>query len=132
MSSMMIEKIEALFSYKIIRYALIGGVSTLIHIGVAAISLYYLSSSLFFSNVAGFLTAYIFSYLMQSIHVFGHKIDLLKAFKYFIVQFGSLLTSIMISYLFTGYNNYIKTILVVIFMPLITYIIHKVWTFKHE
>jgi len=125
-----IDKIGTLFSYKIVRYGLIGGISTLIHIGIAALFLYAVYNSLFWANVTGFMIAYVFSYLMQSLYVFGHKIDPLKAFKYFVVQFGSLMTSILISYLFTDYNNYIKTILVVIFMPIVTFVVHKFWTFK--
>jgi len=125
-----IDKVGALFSYKIVRYGLIGGISTLIHLGIAAFFLYAIYNSLFWANVTGFMTAYVFSYLMQSLYVFGHAINPVKAFKYFIVQFGSLMTSILISYLFTGYNNYIKTILVVIFMPIVTFVVHKFWTFK--
>jgi putative flippase GtrA len=125
-----VERLYALFSYRIVRYGLIGGISTLIHIGMAALFIYAIYDSLFWANVTGFLLAYVFSYLMQSLYVFGHEIAPLKAFKYFIVQFGSLMTSILISYLFTGYNNYIKTILVVIFMPIVTFVIHKFWTFK--
>jgi putative flippase GtrA len=119
-----------LFSYKIVRYGIVGGISTGIHIGVASLYIYFVNSSLLQSNIIGFIIAYIFSYLMQSKHVFGHEISFSKAVKYFIVQFGSLLISIMLSGLFEGYNSYIKTILVVGFMPLVTFIVHKFWTFK--
>jgi len=119
-----------LFSYKIVRYGIVGGISTAIHIGVASLYIYFVNSSLLQSNIIGFIIAYIFSYLMQSKHVFGHGISFSKAVKYFIVQFGSLLISIMLSGLFEGYNSYIKTILVVGFMPLVTFIVHKFWTFK--
>lgn len=126
------ETINSLISNRIVKYAFIGALSTLIHIGISALFIFAISDSLLLSNISGFLVAYIFSYLMQSIHVFGHSIDFKKAFKYFVVQFGSLMTSILISHLFTGYNNYIKTILVVVFMPLVTFVIHKFWTFKEE
>jgi len=121
---------KKLYSFKIVRYGFIGGISTLIHFGIASAYLYFLSNSLLQANIAGFLVAYVFSYLAQSKHVFGHEISWIKAFRYFAVQFGSLLTSVGISSLLTDFNSYIKTVIVIFFMPLITYMVHKVWTFK--
>lgn len=124
--------VKSLLNLKIVRYGIVGGFSTLIHIGVAALYIYYINHSLMQSNIAGFLFAYIFSYIMQSLHVFGHAISWIKALKYFIVQFGSLLASILISEMIGDYNSYIKTIFVVILMPLVTFVVHKLWTFKEE
>jgi len=124
--------IRSLLNFKIIRYGIVGGISTLIHIGVAALYIYYIHDSLIVSNIMGFMIAYVFSYIMQSLHVFGHAISWSKAFKYFLVQFGSLLTSILISDMIGDYNAYIKTIFVVILMPMVTFVIHKLWTFKEE
>jgi len=121
---------KKLYSYKIVRYGFIGGISTLIHLGIASAYLYFIHNSLLEANIAGFLIAYVFSYLAQSRHVFEHDISWIKAFRYFAVQFGSLLTSVGISSLLTDFNSYIKTIIVIFFMPLITYMVHKVWTFK--
>jgi len=127
---MILDKIKSIFSYKIVKYSIVGVISTLIHIGTASLYIYYIDSSLFQSNIVGFLVAYIFSYIMQSKLVFEHEISLEKAIRYFIVQFGSLLTSIAISDMISDFNSYINTILVVAFMPLITFIIHKFWTFR--
>jgi putative flippase GtrA len=124
------EKSKQLFSFKLVRYGIVGGISTLIHIGVAALYIYVVNDSLMQSNIVGFMVAYVFSYIMQSLHVFGHAISWRKAFKYFLVQFGSLLTSIFISEMIGDYNAYIKTLFVVVLMPLVTFVIHKFWTFK--
>jgi len=121
--------ISRISQIRIFRYAVIGGISTLIHLGVATAFIYYLSPSVFLSNVTGFLIAYLFSYTMQSLHVFGHAISWRKALRYFITQFGSLLVSIALTHLFS-FNSYIKTFLVVLFMPMVTYTVHKFWTFK--
>ncbi len=120
------------FPVKLFKYGLIGGIATLIHIGVASLYLYMVGDSLFLSNVAGFLVAYVFSYIMQSLFVFEHAISWRKAARYFVVQFGSLLTAIMISNMFYMLNSYLKTFLVVVFMPFVTFLIHKFWTFKGE
>ncbi len=126
------EKIKKLLSYKIIRYALVGGVSTFIHIFVASMYIYFVNNSVFQSNVTGFLFAYVFSYTVQSKLVFEHEVNIEKAIKYFIVQFAALLLAIVVSNLFDAYNSYIRTIIVVILLPLITFTTHKFWTFKGE
>lgn len=117
---------------KLARYALIGGFSTLIHLGSAFLWLYTVNPSLFIANTAGFTIAFIFSYTVQSRYVFLHTLTFLKAFKYFIVQFGALLSALILSDMLVGVNNYVKTLLVVILLPLITFAIHKFWTFRHH
>ncbi|MDD5159196.1 MAG: GtrA family protein [Sulfuricurvum sp.] len=121
-----------LYQNKLIRYALIGGSSTLIHLGIAFLWLYTVNSSLFFANTAGFSVAFIFSYTVQSRYVFLHPLSPLKAFRYFLVQFGALLAALILSAMLVGYNSYIKTLIVVILLPLITFVIHKLWTFRHH
>jgi len=122
--------IAKIFTYKIIRYGVVGVISTFIHFLVAFSYIYFMNSSVLQSNMIGFLIAYIFSYLMQSKHVFNHKINIERAIKYFIVQLSSLLLSIGFSTIFYTYNSYIKTIIVVGLLPLFTFTIHKLWTFK--
>ena len=125
-------RLKRLFPTKLIKYGIIGGISTLIHVGVASAYIYLINNSLFQSNITGFMVAYVFSYIMQSLFVFEHAINWYKALKYFIVQFGSLLASIAISNMFYLFNSYIKTVLVVVFMPLVTFMVHKFWTFKDK
>ncbi len=122
--------ITKVFSYKIIRYAFVGGISTLIHVLIASLYIFFISSSVFQSNVIGFLIAYVFSYLVQTKYVFEHEVSKEKAIKYFIVQFGALLIAILASDLFSAFNSYVRTLIVVFLMPLITFLIHKVWTFR--
>ena len=124
--------IQKALEYKIIRYGLTGGVATAIHIGIAYLYIYFIEASLFISNVLGFSIAFIFSYFIQSLFVFKHAINIKKAFKYFIVQFSSLLASISISHYIPLDNSYVKTLMVVLILPLITYVVHKFWTFKEH
>ncbi len=124
------DKLKNLSEYKIIRYGFLGGIATLIHFSVASLYLYFINNSIVQSNITGFLIAYIFSYLMQSKFVFEHKISIEKAIKYFIVQFTSLLLAISLSGLFDDFNSYLRTLIIVVLLPLITFVIHKFWTFK--
>ena len=124
------ELMTKVFSYKIIRYAFVGGISTLIHVLIASLYIHFISSSVFQSNILGFLIAYFFSYLVQTKYVFEHEISKEKAIKYFIVQFCALLIAILASDTFNTFNSYVRTLIVVFLMPLITFLIHKFWTFK--
>ena len=124
--------IQKMLQYKLIRYALTGGIATGIHVSVAYSYIYFIDSSIFFSNVLGFVVAFFFSYTIQSIYVFKHSINLNKAFKYFSVQFSALLAAILVSNYIPIDNSYLKTVIVVLVLPLITYIIHKFWTFQEH
>ena len=122
--------IQHLFSSKLIRYGLIGGTATLLHISVASLYLYSVDDSILFSNIVGFLSAYLFSYILQSTLVFEHAPSFVKALKYFVVQLGGLLLAIWLSRIFDGYNNYLKTFIIAFLLPLLSFVIHKLWTFR--
>ena len=122
--------IKYLISHKLVRYGFIGGVSTLIHISVASLYIYFINDSLLKSNISGFLVAYIFSYTIQSRFVFEHKVSFSKALKYFLVQIGALVVAIFLSDILEGFNSYIKSVVVALLLPLVTFFIHKFWTFK--
>ena len=124
--------IQKALQFKLIRYALTGGVATAIHLLVAYGYLYYIDDALFWANTLGFLLAFLFSYSVQSIFVFKHAIKLAKALKFFLVQFTSLLISISFSSYVPLENSYLQTIVVILVLPLITYLIHKFWTFKEH
>lgn len=123
----MIRKIS---SHKIVRYGFIGALSTLIHITMAFLTIYAISDSIFISNSVGFLCAFGFSYWLQSVFVFKHALSYHKALKYFVVQFAALLLSMAVTYLAPLDNAYLKVLLVVIILPLCTYVIHHLWTFS--
>jgi len=124
--------IRKALNYKLIRYALTGGIATALHITIAYLYIYFIDNSLFISNLLGFSVAFIFSYLLQSLFVFKHAIKLIKALKFFSVQFGSLLLSILISYYVPLENSYLKTLIILLLLPLITYVVHKFWTFQEH
>ena len=123
-------KLKNIFDYKIVRYGFVGGISTLIHVLVASGYIYYTYDSVIQSNIVGFLVAYVFSYIVQSKLVFKHDINIKKAIKYFIVQFTALLLAIFSSGILNEYNSYIKTLIVAMLLPFITFFIHKIWTFN--
>lgn len=115
---------------RIVRFGVTGGLSSFTHIVVAFSWLYLLSSSVFIANMVGFLCAFGLSYLLQSHFVFQRKITTQNAKRFFVVQFSALMVSQLFSSLFQDSNHYARVLLVVFMIPLVTYLIHRCWTYK--
>lgn len=118
------------WSFQIFKYAIFGILSTLIHLSIAFIAMYYFHEEMILSNILGFLSAFTFSYLTQSRYVFDFPVSLKHASKYFVVQFLSLVVSLLFTFFLVDLNSYIQTLIVIFLLPMITFILHKFWTFK--
>ncbi len=124
--------IQRLFEHQIVRYGFTGITASCLHLTVAFSLLKFSSSGVFLANLMGFAFAFTFSYLMQSLFVFKKSISLETVKRFFIVQFSSMLFSQLISALIPTGNRYLHTVLIVIMIPLITYLIHHFWTYKEH
>ena len=113
------------------KYGLVGAISTFIHIAIASLYIYFLDENIFIANALGFCIAFSFSYTVQSLYVFEHNLEKGKFLKYFLVQMGALLLALFISSFLSLENLYIQTLIISILLPLITFVIHKLWTFKN-
>lgn len=123
---------EKLLAHRIVRFGLTGGLATLTHIVVAFALLRFLTTSVFIANLVGFGCAFGLSYLMQSLFVFQKSLSLKNAMRFFAVQFSALIISQLISELFQGTNSYLRVLLVVFMIPLVTYFIHRFWTYNEN
>ncbi|MFT7860983.1 MAG: GtrA family protein [Sulfurimonas sp.] len=112
------------------KYGIFGIIATLIHLGVASGVIYFFQAGVFVANSVAFFTAFIFSYIFQTLFVFSTSFHLKKFIRFFLVQYGTFLFSYLLSNVITLSNAYLHTLLIVVIMPLITFIIHKFWTFK--
>ena len=115
---------------QLIKYGLVGGVSTFIHIAIASLYIYLVHENVYIANALGFTLAFAFSYTVQSLYVFKHSLDSYKLLKYFTVQFGALLVALETSKFLSLENLYIQTVIISILLPIFTFAIHKIWTFK--
>lgn len=122
--------LDRLLQHRIVRFALTGGLATIIHIAVAFSFLHLVAENVLLANITGFSLAFIFSYFAQTILVFKHKINVGNLVRFFVVQFGALMISQGISELFADLNSYIRVLMVVVILPVVTYLIHKFWTFS--
>ena len=112
------------------KYGFFGVVATLIHLGTAWGVIYLFHLSVFSANSVAFFTAFIFSYIFQTLYVFVTHFHIKRFLKFFLVQYGTFLFSFLISDVFVIENAYLHTLLIVAIMPLVTFVIHKFWTFK--
>ena len=118
------------FIAQIIKYGLLGVIATLIHLLSAWVIIYLFASTVFISNTVAFFIAFSFSYVAQTLYVFNSQFHILKFVKFFAVQFGTFIFSFLISNIIVIQSSYLHTLLIVAIMPLITFTIHKFWTFK--
>ena len=118
------------FIFQLGKYGLFGIISTLIHLFTAWLSIYIFDTTVFISNSIAFFTAFFFSYVFQTLYVFETEFHILKFLKFFVVQFGTFLLSFFASNIIVIENGYLHTLLIVAIMPLISFVIHKFWTFK--
>jgi len=115
---------------QLVKYGLFGVVATLIHLLSSWAFIYFWAFSLFFANMSAFFIAFIFSYIFQTLYVFNTTFHLKRFIRFFFVQFLIFLLSYLISKIIQIENNYLQTLIIVVIMPLITFVIHKFWTFK--
>ena len=112
------------------KYGFFGVIATLIHLFTAWAIIYFFTASAFSANTLAFFTAFIFSYVFQTLYVFHSTFHKKKIVKFFFVQYGTFLLSYLVSNVFMMQNSYLHTLIIVAIMPLITFVIHKFWTFK--
>lgn len=115
---------------QIAKYGLFGIIATLIHLVTAWSLVYLFDSSFFYANLSAFLLAFISSYIFQTLYVFESHFEINKLVKFFLVQFGVFLLSYAATNLFLLTNQYLQTLLLVVIMPLLSFFVHKLWTFK--
>jgi len=112
------------------KYGFFGVLATLIHLFTAWAVIYFFTASVFSANLVAFVTAFGFSYIFQTLYVFNSSFHFVKFIKFFSVQFGSFLLAYLLSDVFPVPNGYLHTLLIVAIMPIVTFTIHKFWTFK--
>ncbi|QOP43174.1 GtrA family protein [Sulfurimonas sediminis] len=112
------------------KYGFFGVLATLVHLLSAWAIIYFFSASVFVANTFAFFTAFVFSYVFQTLYVFHSTFHFKKFMKFFLVQYGTFLASYFLSDAFPVQNSYLHTLLIVAIMPFITFVIHKFWTFK--
>ncbi len=118
--------------YQIIKYGMVGVISTTIHICTASMFVLLIYESLMVSNVTGFMIAFIWSYYAQSKFVFNSTLSAKKGTKFFIVQLISLFLAVNFADLAETISIYLKIFVVALVLPVCAFVIHKLWTFVDD
>ncbi len=118
--------------FQLLKYGVVGSVSTAIHFVFASLFVYLVAPSLLFSNMLGFAVAFIWSYWMQSAFVFQSSPSARKGFKFFIVQVISLFVAVIFADRLESISIYLKTLLISVFLPVTAFMIHRFWTFTDK
>ncbi|MGL5291890.1 MAG: GtrA family protein, partial [Vibrionaceae bacterium] len=92
--------------------------------------LYFFSSNTLIANVAGFSCAFGLSYYLQSYFVFKQKASAQNAWRFFVVQVGGLMIAQLISETLHSFSPYLRVVVVVGLIPLVTYFLHRIWTYS--
>ena len=114
---------------QLLKYVIVGIVSSICHFFIASLYIMFIDRALFVSNLIGFMTAFVWSCFAQSKFVFKTTLSVKKVTRYFIVQFASLVLSVNLANMSELKNIYLKILLIVIILPVCTFVIHKFWTF---
>ncbi len=122
--------IQRLFSLRIVRYGLTGGIATLIHFGLALGLLAQWPHAFALANFFGFSLAFVFSYSVQTCWVFENKLCLGNALRFLLVQLTALCLSVWLSSQLSQFHNIIKVSVVILLLPALTFVIHRFWTFS--
>ena len=114
------------------RFVIVGVATTGIHLVVELSLFNFAEFSTIFANACAFLVATIFSYVLNTIWSFSRKINTNIFRKYLFVSFVGLMVSISIAKAseIIGLDNLQGTFLVILILPMVSFLLHNYWTYK--
>jgi putative flippase GtrA len=118
---------------RILKFFVTGGLSTLVHLSIVMFLVEAHKVHPTLSNFAAFVTATIAAYYLNASWTFQHRITAQNLWRYIIVAVfcTSVATSLsQIAYVL-GLHYLTGVALIVIFVPWISYFLHRKWTFKN-
>lgn len=116
---------------RIVRFVVVGGAATLVHVGVALLSLHAMGAAPHVANLCGFLVAVVFSYTMHSRVTFRHEgASALPRFS--VVALGGFLVSsgAVSAFLALGLPEGVAVPLAALVVPVASYLANRFWVFR--
>lgn len=128
------EKVTLAWILEVIRFGIVGLSATFIHLGIAILLANISDINLFIINTIAFLCAFIVSFCGHYFWTFKSSAPKLSSFiKFFAVAFAGLCASqaMLGALIFIGITNVIlKLMISILIIPIVTYVIGKLWAFK--
>ncbi|MFZ4791973.1 MAG: GtrA family protein [Candidatus Competibacteraceae bacterium] len=115
-----------------IRFALVGSFVTVLHIIVATILIEFLYIHPSISNALAFLCSNLVSYILNTVWSFEKSLNYQSFVRFFTVSFVGFLVTVSIASFaqMMGWHYQIGIAMIVIIVPIISFIIHKKWTYN--
>lgn len=126
------QKEHKFISHKIIRFALTGVLTTMIHFFIAIFSIEYLIFLPPLANGIAFIGANIFSYFINSVWSFSSIPNFRTSLGYLVVSVMGLCLSVSISFVMykLGFSYFIGIAAVILIVTPLTFLTHNYWTFR--
>jgi putative flippase GtrA len=120
-----------LWHRQLIRYGLVGIVSTTVHIVMATLLLKFAGLSLVLSNVGAFLSAVFVSYYGNALWSFQAQVEVRSIGKFVGASTITLTLIVLISNWVTqaGVSPYLGILMIAVVVPIIGFILQKIWVF---
>ncbi|WP_081617512.1 GtrA family protein [Acetobacter aceti] len=124
---------QKFISYRFFKFFVCGVLSTLLYV-ISSFYLYKLHVDQEISSCLSVLSSGLFSYIVNTTWTFNDRMSKKSFFKFYVVTFfTSILSSVEVYFAKTLNANYWECIgLVVITMPLLSFSIHRLWTYSHQ
>lgn len=123
-----------LFDARFLRFATIGGVNTLIHGLLLTLIMQKTTINVVFANFIAFYVANSFSYFMNCFFTFNTSVNFRSYIRFFSASILSLVLTLFISSLadFFGLHYLMGFIMVMTFVPIISFFFMKCWAFRKD
>lgn len=122
---------------EVINYLIVGGMTTLVSIGVYALFTKCFHINYMIANVISWIISVLFAYITNRIFVFKSKNDniLIEIYQFFKYRIFSFLIEIFLMYVFVeliNIDDMISKVIVQIIVIILNYVFSKLFVFKKE
>ncbi len=122
---------------EIINYLIVGGMTTLVSIGVYALCTKCFHINYMIANVVSWIISVLFAYITNRIFVFKSKSEniILEVYQFFKYRIFSFLIEIFLMYVFVeliSIDDMISKVIVQIIVIVLNYVFSKLFVFKKE
>ena len=118
---------------EIFMFLVVGATATVTHYLVALLLIELLDSNIYIANLAGYMTAVSVSFFGHGKLTFKKKLDHFVFFRFLIGSLSALALSEVLLWFLSAQlllNSKISLLIVVIFIPVITFFVNKFWVYK--
>lgn len=117
---------------QMMKFALVGGISTLIHLAVGLLLIHFVFEQAFFANLGAYFVALPISFIGHTLFTYKKKLSFLLFGRFFVVNTLILCLTLVASFIMDSFqvNKYIATFISIALFPLISYVSHTLITYK--